>query len=61
MENNTIGSKSVGKYDIYENLHGGITFLKVHYACAISSKATYFTTVMRFYFIVKKSAVSVSK
>lgn len=55
------GSKSFGKNDIYENLH--VKFLKVHYACEGSSaqKATYFTTVMRFYFIVKKSAVSDSK
>lgn len=59
MEISTRGSKSFGKNDIYENLHGGIQFLKVHYACAISSKS--YSTVMRFYFIVKKSAVSDSK
>lgn len=42
MEINTKESKGFGKNDIYENLHGGITFLKVYYACTMSSKSYIF-------------------
>lgn len=42
MEINTRGSKSLGKNEIYENLHDGIKFLKVHYACAIRPKSYIF-------------------